>query len=130
MLKFSHVIFYVSNISDALSFYERAFCIKARFVHESGTYAELETGAVAIAFASEELARMNIPQGVSLNSIKKPPQASEVVFETDNVHATYQSAIDEGALAVSAPSEKPWGQTVAYVRDPNGILIEIASPIN
>jgi hypothetical protein len=31
---------------------------------------------------------------------------------------------------IASPELKPWGQTVAYVRDFNGILVEIASDMN
>ncbi|MEM6437045.1 MAG: hypothetical protein AAF773_24805 [Cyanobacteria bacterium P01_D01_bin.115] len=34
-----------------------------------------------------------------------------------------------GAVAVKVPTAKPWGQVVGYVRDLNGCLIEIASPV-
>jgi len=30
---------------------------------------------------------------------------------------------------VSEPETKPWGQTVAYVRDRNGFLVELCSPM-
>jgi hypothetical protein len=30
---------------------------------------------------------------------------------------------------VKAPETKPWGQIVAYVRDNNGCIVEICSPI-
>jgi lactoylglutathione lyase len=36
--------------------------------------------------------------------------------------------VEAGAAPVSEPATKPWGQDVAYVRDPDGVLIEIASP--
>lgn len=129
MLRFSHVIYYVKDLKKGLSFYESALGIKPRFVHESGTYAELETGATAIAFAAEELARHNLPEGVIPNDLATPPVASEIVFETDEVLILYRKALENGAVDVAAPKEMPWGQTVAYVRDPNGVLIEIASPI-
>ena len=41
-----------------------------------------------------------------------------------------QQAIDAGATAVSIPSEKPWGQRVAYVRDLDGFLIEIGAKMH
>jgi catechol 2,3-dioxygenase-like lactoylglutathione lyase family enzyme len=31
---------------------------------------------------------------------------------------------------VVGPLEKPWGQVVAWVRDPNGILVELATPMD
>lgn len=42
----------------------------------------------------------------------------------------FASAIEAGALAVAIaePVTKPWGQTVAYVRDLNGLLVELATP--
>ena len=39
------------DVAQAVAFYERAFGLTRRFVHESGTYAEMETGATALAFA-------------------------------------------------------------------------------
>jgi uncharacterized glyoxalase superfamily protein PhnB len=47
---------------------------------------------------------------------------------TDEVAAAYERALREGAEAVAPPQSKPWGQEVAYVRDPDGILVELASP--
>jgi uncharacterized glyoxalase superfamily protein PhnB len=44
------------------------------------------------------------------------------------VETAYRRAVEAGAEAVSEPEEKPWGQQTAYVRDPDGALIEIASP--
>ncbi len=34
-----------------------------------------------------------------------------------------------GAVAVAPPAHKPWGQTVSYVRDLNGVLVEIATEV-
>jgi len=48
---------------------------------------------------------------------------------TDDPAAAYKKAVAAGAVAVKPPVLKPWGQTVAYVRDLNGCLIEICSPV-
>jgi lactoylglutathione lyase len=40
-----------------------------------------------------------------------------------------QRAVAAGAQLVREPVEKPWGQTVAYVRDPNGTLVELGEPV-
>lgn len=39
-----------------------------------------------------------------------------------HVSGTVGRAIEHGAVLYTAAADKPWGQTVAYVRDPNGIL--------
>ncbi|MCA1731280.1 MAG: VOC family protein, partial [Actinobacteria bacterium] len=39
------------------------------------------------------------------------------------------SAMEAGATGVAEPKIKPWEQTVAYVRDPNGVLVEIGDEV-
>jgi catechol 2,3-dioxygenase-like lactoylglutathione lyase family enzyme len=39
-MKLAYVILYVPRVRDAVEFYERAFGLKCRLVHESGAYAE------------------------------------------------------------------------------------------
>jgi lactoylglutathione lyase len=127
MTRYSHTIFYVKDVIQTVEFYEKALGIKCKFIHESNAYAEMATGDVALAFVSEELGHMNLPQGFEPNSLKKPPQACEIAFTTSDPQKLYDRALKAGATDLSAPTQKPWGQIVAYVRDPNGILIEIAS---
>ena len=50
-------------------------------------------------------------------------------IEADDVPGAYATALDAGATAMQEPAEKPWGQTVAYVRDPNGTLVELGEPV-
>jgi uncharacterized glyoxalase superfamily protein PhnB len=40
-----------------------------------------------------------------------------------------QQSIEAGAILVAPPKQKPWGQTVAYVRDIDGFLIELCTPM-
>ena len=126
---FSHVIYYVVNIQESLLFFKKVFNLEEKFVHESGAYAELNSGTTSLAFVSESLASSNLPDGYKTNSNKELPVGCEIVFTSKDVEALYQKALNNGAKDISAPMQKPWGQMVAYVRDPNGILVEIASPI-
>lgn len=125
-VRFSHTIFYVKDVIKTIRFYEAAFGIKPKFIHESNAYAELATEGVALAFASEELGHMNLPGGFQPNNPDKPPQACEVAFITEDPMKLYQQAVKNGAVGLSPPKPKPWGQVVGYVRDPNGILVEVA----
>jgi lactoylglutathione lyase len=128
-MQFGYTILYVSDVASSLDFYERALGQRRRFLHESGQYAELDTGETALAFAAHELAAANLP-GVyrpEEGHSSRPP--FEVCFVTDNVQAAFDRAVEEGAASVSAPQTKPWGQDVAYIRDPDGNLVELASPV-
>jgi uncharacterized glyoxalase superfamily protein PhnB len=48
---------------------------------------------------------------------------------TEDVETAYRHAVSTGAVEVKAPVKKPWGQVVGYVRDLNGFLVEICSPM-
>lgn len=43
-MKFSYTILYVKNVTESVAFYEKAFGLQQHFIHESGQYAEMETG--------------------------------------------------------------------------------------
>jgi lactoylglutathione lyase len=123
-MRFGYTILYVGDVAASVAFYGRAFGLEPRLVHDSGQYAELETGATALAFASHELAAENVPG----HSPAGGGDGFEVCLVTEGVADAYRHAVDAGAEGVSEPDSKPWGQEVAYVRDPDGVLIEIASP--
>ncbi len=128
-MRFGFTILYVEDVPRSLDFYERALGLERRFLHESGDYGELETGATALAFATHELAASNLPgvyDGATDNGGRPP---FEVCFVTEDVEGAYGRAVQAGADAVTEPKTKPWGQDVAYVRDPDGNLIELASPV-
>ena len=62
-MKFGYTILYVPDVSASLQFFERAFGLKRRFLHESGTYGELDTGETTLSFAAHELGDSNFPGG-------------------------------------------------------------------
>lgn len=128
-MKFGYTIAYVPDVAKSLQFFERAFGFATRFLHESGTYGELETGETALAFASHELAESNFAQGHVAASDSAQPLGMELGFVTPDVAAAHARAVAAGAVELSAPVTKPWGQVVSYVRCPDGLLVELCSPI-
>jgi uncharacterized glyoxalase superfamily protein PhnB len=128
-MNYAYTILYVEDVPQTVAFYEKAFGLKQRFIHESEQYAEMETDSTTLAFASIELAKSNLPQGFQDNSLPHLPPGIEIGFTTQDVSAAFENAVDSGACIVVKPKLKPWGQTVAYLRDLNGILISINSPM-
>lgn len=126
-----YAILYVEDVAAALDFYEQAFGLARRFFHDDGgkSYGELETGAACLAFASMDLAEEHLGRRPVKPDPAGAPLAFEVALVTDDVDTLYARAIGAGATAVSAPAVKPWGQTVAYVRDPAGYLVELCTAV-
>ena len=127
MTRFAYAIVYVPDVPATVAFWQAAFGLELRFAHEA-EYAELETGGTALAFATEAVAAGNAGP-FQPNRPDAPPAGIEVGLLADDVPAAFARATAAGAVAVKPPSTKPWGQVVAYVRDPNGVLVELCTPV-
>lgn len=125
--RFAYVILYVPNVEAALSFYQRAFGLSRRFLHESGQYGELETGATALAFADERATPTS--HSFALNRLDATAAGAEVAMVVSDVQQAFAHALEAGASPVLAPAVMPWGQTISYVRDLNGFLVELCSDV-
>ncbi len=128
-MKFAYTIVYVPNVEASLRFFGKAFGIQTKLLHESGDYGELSTGDTTLAFAAHALGAENFPGGHVRASDSKQPLGVEIALVTADVHAAHRAALDHGAIELSAPSQKPWGQTVSYIRAPDGSLIELCTPV-
>ncbi len=128
-MRLGYAIAYVRDVGKTVEFWERAFGLRRRFVGENNDYGEMDTGETTLAFASNDLAEANLPGGFRKNDPSELPAGVEIALTTENVEEAFRSALGAGAQEVAAPKTKPWGQTVAYVRDPDGLLVEIGSTI-
>lgn len=123
---FRYTILYVEDVSASLDFYRQALGLQTAFLHEAGDYGELATGDTKLAFSSRTLMQ-HLGKSPSKADAARP--AFEIAFETDDVHAAFAKALAAGARSIQQVREEPWGQTTAYVSDPDGYLIELCSPV-
>ena len=128
-MNFAYTIVYVPDVAASLAFFERAFALKTRFLHESGAYGEVDTGAggATLAFVDHATARDSVQHDYVAASESTQPLGMEIGFTVTDVQAAYDHAVAAGAQALAAPVTKPWGQTVAYVRCPDGTLVELCT---
>ena len=129
MIQFAYTILYVADVTKSIAFYEKAFGFTRRFISPDNDYGELQTGNTTLSFAAMTLAKSNLKNGFLESSPENLPSAQEIGFTTPNVADTLQQAIAAGATLLENPKTKPWGQVVAYVRDLDGFLIEICTPM-
>ena len=129
MIKFAYTIFYVRDVIETILFYEKAFGFERKFIADTNEYGELTTGDTTLSFASTELANKNLSKGFIESNAQNKPFAMEIGFTTDDVEKKMDKAITAGAILVENAKTKPWGQVVGYVKDLNGFLIEICTPM-
>jgi lactoylglutathione lyase len=128
-MRFAYTIVYVSDVAASLAFFERAFGMVRRFMVETGDYGELDTGATALSFAQHATARGNLGHDYVDAQSSAKPLGIEIGLVTDDVAAACTRAVAAGATLLKAPATKPWGQTVAYVRCPDGTLVELCTAV-
>lgn len=130
-ISLGYTIFYVQDVEQTLTFYSAAFGLERRFITPEGDYGELVTGATTLSFVANELAHANLDAagGFAELDSTQPPVGASITLVTNDVPEVTGKAIAAGAVDYVSATKKPWGQTVAYLRDPNGILIEVATPI-
>ncbi|MCF8206930.1 MAG: VOC family protein [Methylotenera sp.] len=128
-MNFAYTLVYVADVAASLAFFERAFGLPTRFLHESGAYGEVDTGAgsTTLAFVDHATARDSVQHDYVAADASPQPLGMEIGFTVADVPAAYERAVAAGARPMAAPLTKPWGQTVAYVRCPDGTLVELCT---
>ena len=119
------VIVYVDEPDAAAVFYERVFGMRVELA--VGSYAQLDTGSTKLGFAAYSLGSKNFEGGVQ--RAEGAPVNVEIALVHEDVDGAYAHALEAGCKALAAPQDKPQGQRVAYVRDPFGTLVELATPL-
>ena len=92
-----------------------------------GTGSLLVGKSTVPAGTAERLAEQNFEGDFERPRAERPFNI-ELALVFEDVEAAFASAIENGASALREPHVTQWGQTVAYVRDPFGTLIELATP--
>jgi catechol 2,3-dioxygenase-like lactoylglutathione lyase family enzyme len=131
MLKLKVVGFIVADVPATVAFYEQAFGLALHFLHPSRGYAELNSGAALLAFLSEAfVTKTSLLGGLAtyLNRPDQPTLGAHVALWSDDIEGDWRRAIEAGAMVVSPLSAKPWGQVSGYLRDTDGIVVEVCTP--
>lgn len=97
------------------AFYAAALDARRTYAFEDDgrvVYVALEVGASTVAIGLEPSAG--------------PPEAALWIY-VDDVDAAFDRVLERGATAVAQPERMPWGEHVAQVRDPDGMLLYLGA---
>ncbi|MFY3790459.1 VOC family protein [Ureibacillus sp. MALMAid1270] len=124
-LKMRYIILYVKDHEKSKTFYHEVLGLPIRGEH--GTYIEFETGSTILSINTresvKEITGLEIPEIHS-------SQTFEIGFVVEDVKSTIEELRNQDVPVLVEPIEKPWGQVVAYVADPDGHYIEICSSLD
>lgn len=123
--------FFVEDVPMTVEFYRRAFGFELRYLHPSQGYAELATGETLLCFVGEAFLRSaDLLGGIDLACSRpgQPPIGAQIALVSQDLDRDWDHAIAEGATVVKSPEAKPWGQRAGYLRDVNGVLVELCTP--
>lgn len=124
-----YTILYVPDIKKTVAFYQNAFGIEVDYIGKDEVFVQMATGTTKLSFLDAGFAqKVGIP--FKMVSPDEPAPGIEIALTTTEVQKAYDAALAHGATSVQEPSQKPWGQVTSIVRDINGLLLEISSPIN
>nr|WP_239454234.1 VOC family protein [Bacillus suaedaesalsae] len=118
-----YVIMYVNDFEKTMKFYRDILQLPVKGEH--GTYVEFDTGATTLSINTRESFKDITGLETPVGSMRS--QTFELGFVALDVDETVENLRRQGVEVLLEPVTKPWGQTVAYVADPDGHYIEICS---
>ena len=117
-----YVVLVVDDLDRALRFY--CDLLGLRLDHRSGPFAQLATGVTRVALF--ERPAMAATLGRDLEPPSPDAPGFELGFKVDDCDAAFDELVSGGAAPAVPPTDRAWGQRTAYVRDPDGHLVELA----
>ena len=124
MSRLGYAIVYVSDLERSIAFYRDVVGLPFRFANES--YAEFETEGAKFAL----YARSHLPEliGREVPAGDAPWPQGEVAFLVKDVGAEHRRLRSAGAILLTPPTERPWGERTIHLLDPDGFVVELTQP--
>jgi lactoylglutathione lyase len=117
-----YVVLIVADLDVSLAFYTGTLGLPLQ--HRAEHYAQIRAGTTRLSLYTREAMAETLGRPLDPPSLTGP--AFELGFKVPDCDLAFAEMIAAGAPAAMPPTTRPWGQRTAYVRDPDGNLIELA----
>ncbi len=116
-----YTVLIVAELDRSLEFYVNLLGLPLN--HRSGGYAQLRTGSTRLSLFTREALERTLRKPLQAPSEDAP--GFEIAFLVENVDEAFEELVAKGARAEQGPMDRFWGQRTAYLRDPDGYLVEL-----
>ena len=120
-----YLVLIVADLDRALAFYTGTLGLELQ--HRAEQYAQMKAGTTRLSLFTR--AAMAETLGMAIDAPSPRAPAFEIGFKVDDCDAAFAELVNAGAAAVVVPTTRAWRQRTAYVRDPDGNLIELAQDL-
>ena len=120
-----YVVLIVADLERALGFYTGALGLVLQ--HRAEKYAQMKAGTTRLSLYTRDAMAETL--GTTIDPPSPGAPAFELGFKVLDCDAAFAELVAAGATAAVPPTTRPWGQRTAYVRDPDGNLIELAQDL-
>lgn len=123
--KLDYVVLIVAELDRAVAFYENVLGLTLQ--HRAEKFAQFDAGGTRLGLYTRDAMQTTLE--TKLHPPFQTAPAFEIGFKVADCDTAFSELVRAGAPAVVKPTTRPWGQRTAYVRDPDGNLIELAQDL-
>lgn len=120
-----YVVLVVADLDRSLAFYTGTLGLPLQYRAEK--YAQIHAGTTRLSLYTRDAMQETL--GAELAPASPSAPAFELGFKVRDCDAAFAELVAAGAPAATRPTTRPWGQRTAYVRDPDGNLIELVEDL-
>ena len=110
------------KLPESRNFYTKLFDFNVGF--DSDWFVQLVSEDQSLELGIIDRTHEMVPKGFQLN-----PQGFYITFVVDNADEVFKIAQSESFEIVSEPADTFYGQRRLLLKDPNGTLVDVSSPI-
>jgi lactoylglutathione lyase len=123
--RLDYVVLIVADLERAATFYRQTLGLTLQ--HRAEKFVQFDVGGTRLGLYTREAMQETL--GSKLEPPSPSAPAFEIGFKVDDCDAAFAELVRAGASVVTEPTTRPWGQRTAYLRDPDGNLVEIAQDL-
>lgn len=120
IIRLDAICLLVDNLAVAQNFYQNVLGLKVK---------STDTGFVEFVLGETPLALFEKIHAVAMfpGKYMTSPGGAVIALRVEDITKTCEGLISKGVIIFEGPKQTSWGQTVAYLHDPDGHIIELTT---